>query len=128
MSSADAPSPLLARVHERFDTTDEVVTALSSPDLEQATSQERNKDWQRRKLTPKRRRTVERLLPRIRRRIVRSQPGFVGRAVDGRDEEELRAERDRLGPWRVPVKLAHDLQTIEGMRGASRRASSPLPP
>lgn len=112
-----APDALVQQLGQRFDLVDEVVTALSSPELERATSQERVKDWQK-NLRQDRRRLVERLVPRVRVDIERAQPGFVGRHVDGRSASEVQAEVARLGPWRVPVPLAHGVTTMDGMKGA----------
>jgi tRNA (mo5U34)-methyltransferase len=118
MSTREA-SPLVARTFERFDVTDQVTTALSSPSLEQGTSLDRIRDWQRKRRVTLRQRqpTIERLVPVIRRQIVRDRPRFMGRGMDGLSESALRAEIDRLEPWRVSFALGHGLQTMDGVKG-----------
>ena len=113
LDADERSAALVAAVRSRFDTTDEIVSALSSPDLEAATSQERVRDWRQHRSEASRR-VVEHIVPRILRPITRTPPGYVGRAADGRDAEALRAEVDRLGPWRLPFPLAHGIATTEG--------------
>lgn len=114
----DSGTDLYEAVHERFEVTEEIVTALSSPDLEHATSQERVRDWQRNR---PQRSTVERLVPRIRRPIRRRPPSFAPGGADGRSAEALAGEVARLAPWRVSVRLAHGVQTMQGLPGGLAR-------
>jgi SAM-dependent methyltransferase len=114
-----------ARARAIFEVDETVVSALSDVEGGQGSAQERYRAWRRwmdrpvgdpgtagaRPSLP-----TEYLLPRIRRRIERTDPPFMARrpAGPGPSRDELAARVDELGPWHVPFLVDDGLETMDG--------------
>lgn len=89
-------------VRSTFEINDQRVSVIDD-----GTSQDRYRQWRR---SIRDRLPVEFLLPRIERQITRAWPAF--RADESVDREVLERQVAEVGPWPVPFRLAHDVETM----------------
>lgn len=115
-----------ARAREVLEVDESVVDALADVEGGDGNAQDRYRAWRRWMDMPVSGRgrdgvptrdplPVEHLLPRIVRRIERTDPPFMARRSDAAaatDPADLAARVDELGPWHVPFALSDDLETM----------------
>lgn len=104
---------LSERVRRALDVEDLVESAFGERELTGlGTSQDRYRLW-RQWLREGHEPPVEHLLPRFVRKVERTWPAYLARAgADGLGPGEVLAEVRRLGPWRLPYRLAYGITTM----------------